>query len=154
MTDFDDNRWRVRVRNLRMVFGAGIYLGDGRVLTCAHVVNHALGLPESASDCPTDRVEVDFPFTAGFRTTATVLPDQWHPVDDRGGGDVAVLRLDIVPPHPVRSARLMAHGRRGSSVHVYGHPHGHDNGIEAESLISGYGGPGGEWVQLDAARTR
>ncbi|MEV0679851.1 tetratricopeptide repeat protein [Actinosynnema sp. NPDC050436] len=153
MAYLDLSRWGVRVLKQGRVCGAGVFIKGGRVLTCAHVVNRVLGRPDGSTSLPTDEIEVDFPFAAGFRTTALILAAHWYPVDEHGGGDVAVLLLNEPPPPIVEPAPLAGHGSRGTAVHVYGYPHGYDDGVEAEAVVSGAGGPGGEWVQLDAVRS-
>ncbi|MFD7136917.1 trypsin-like peptidase domain-containing protein [Streptomyces sp. NPDC059894] len=82
------------------VFGTGFLTGprsDEVLLTCAHVV-------AQAGYGPGSRLRVEFPQIAGRpRAEGTVLPEAWT---DPQGQDIAVIRLDELPP----SATLLAVG--------------------------------------------
>ncbi|MFI9227250.1 VMAP-C domain-containing protein [Streptomyces rimosus] len=94
--------------------GAGVQLAARSLLTCAHVVNLALGRrPLSPGDPGPVRLEVAFPALSPApavraRLTAWVAPraaDGAGPVPDGAlewAGDLAVLELDEPPPAPVR----------------------------------------------------
>ncbi|GAB3470285.1 tetratricopeptide repeat protein [Actinophytocola sediminis] len=145
--------WHVRVRSGDFIHGAGTLVGDRHILTCAHVVNQALGRPDGEREPPNEPIDVDFPAARGdSRRTARVAVDAWIPIDEDGRGDIAVLTLTQPGPNGVRPARLARETIRGTPVHVLGYPRHHDHGIEAQAVVSGSGGPGGEWVQLDAER--
>ena len=80
--------------------GAGIVLDKRRVLTCAHVVNEALGRPVYAADPPTSAViTVTVPLRRGGaeRFVATVVPERWRAPTDQlefdEPEDIAVLEL-------------------------------------------------------------
>ena len=47
------------------VVGSGFLVFNGHVLTCAHVVADALGIPRNFQHCPEDLIELDFPFPVG-----------------------------------------------------------------------------------------
>lgn len=96
------------------VTGAGCLLPGGRILTCAHVVNAALGRPGDAADRPAAPLSVEFPHAGGGATTATVLLDGgWN-----GAADVAVLALDTAPP----AAPLRLLEPRGVAADLWSHP--------------------------------
>lgn len=99
--------------------GAGVYLAGRRLLTCAHVVNAALGVRMlSPRDPGSVTLDVSFPAVAAgaagdrqARLVAWVPPRAAHhqgPVADGSlewGGDLAVLELDEEPPPPVGPVR-------------------------------------------------
>jgi hypothetical protein len=72
--------------------GLGALVTESHILTCAHVVNAALGLPPNAQDRPKDPVTVDFPLLPGaprVRARVTI----WVPPPREGvaGADIAGL---------------------------------------------------------------
>lgn len=100
--------------------GAGVYLSGRRLLTCAHVVNAALGLRMLSPRHPgAVTLDVSFPALATgsgarqARLVAWVPPRSTHhqgPVADGSlewGGDLAVLELDEEPPPPVGPVRWL-----------------------------------------------
>ncbi|MET8155002.1 trypsin-like peptidase domain-containing protein [Sphaerisporangium sp. NPDC005289] len=145
-------RWSVRVRAGSGTCGAGVLIDDRHVLTCAHVVNAALGRHAAERSRPADPVELDFPIAAGgARFQAWVSDDGWFPIEDDERGDVAVLELRSTPPDGTAPAELTERAERGTAVRAYGYPPGLDTGVWAVSYE--VGDPGGpEWVQLDATR--
>src|SRR2546426_4019779 len=84
----------------KSVVGAGFLVSHEMVLTCAHVVTAALGLPDETREMPTDVILLDFP---------VVSPNEvisghacfWEPVASNGGGDICVLQLEKKPPDGV-----------------------------------------------------
>ena len=54
---------RIRAPDGRTV-GAGFLVAEGQLLTCAHVVATALGLPEDTPEMPQAKVHLDFPLVA------------------------------------------------------------------------------------------
>ncbi|OKI00869.1 hypothetical protein A6A06_18370 [Streptomyces sp. CB02923] len=94
--------------------GAGVYLTDRYLLTCAHVVNIALGVrPLSPHDPGAVRLDVAFPVLSpapavSARLTVWVAPravGRAGPAPDGAlewAGDLAVLELDEQPEAPVR----------------------------------------------------
>lgn len=90
------------------VIGTGFLVADRHVMTCAHVVNTALGRDRAAADPPTDPITLDFPSADDHEPlTAHIDPDRWLPM---GEGDVAVLRLETDPPAGAQCAELGAPG--------------------------------------------
>jgi WD40 repeat protein len=127
--------------------GAGVVL-SGHVVTCAHVVNLALGLDERSPEQPSGTVEVDFPALDGVTVTAHV--HSWAPPppeEGRPGDDVAVLELS--PPAGVTPARLISTPlRNGSPVDVLGYPAGRPDGAWVRAVVRGQ--VGGRLLQLDS----
>ncbi|MEN8649186.1 serine protease [Streptomyces sp. 21So2-11] len=146
----DQETWRVRLRSAdraKQVLGAGVLLGDGLVLTCAHVIR----IPGTDEHLPS--VTVEFPGSGGAAGTglrALVEPRHWVPRADDHSGDLALLRLAGPPPAAARATTLhrlpTIWNRR---VHFAGYPSRITGGKWSEALIKGNGGPGDEWVQID-----
>lgn len=106
------------------VVGGGVLVTDENavvsVLTCAHVVNMALGRHQFASDKPaSDSVTVAFPSVPGQRCSAHVTG--WWPArslrdeeetlsgtERRWRGDISTLRVADALPKQVRPVRLAA----------------------------------------------
>ncbi|MFE5097172.1 trypsin-like peptidase domain-containing protein [Streptomyces sp. NPDC056638] len=128
------------VRTAERSVGSGVYLGEGRVLTCAHVVNECLGREPFATSRPTSAaVHVFFP-VAPYIDTLTARLAVWIPAraehDGPGAsrpsqgasavwqGDLAVLELDCEPPAPVRPAEWadMAQEQRVRAWYSTGQP--------------------------------
>ncbi|ELS52999.1 VMAP-C domain-containing protein [Streptomyces viridochromogenes] len=143
MTGLKGAEWHARIECGGRVSGAGFLVTRGKVLTCAHVVDH--------SDL--DPVTVTFPQRPGDAPVAArvVAHGGW---DGRTCelGDLAVLELDrevAIAPAPLAPADV-AHGDR--KLVAYGFPAGYDDDgtiaefrtVAAQLLI------GGEWIQLEA----
>lgn len=118
-------------------YGGGLLLAGGRVLTCAHVVNQALGRPPFAQPPPVERDgAVDGLLVAlpGLAPDGRyrVAVERWLP--GRGGAgeedvregdpewsaDLALLRLVDRPAHPVPGAPLGRHRTGPSAFAWYG----------------------------------
>ncbi|MFD8763240.1 hypothetical protein ACFV03_30405 [Streptomyces mirabilis] len=98
--------------------GAGVYLSGRRLLTCAHVINLALGLRSLSPHNPGEvTLDVSFPVLSAAdlhqaRLVAWIPPrsPQYGPVADGSlewDGDLAVLELDEAPPPPVSPLRWL-----------------------------------------------
>src|SRR4051812_58393 len=87
--------------------GAGALVTERHVVTCAHVVNAALGLDPRQQRQPDGPVTLDFPLADGAPTlTATV--ERWMPPPREGaaGDDIAGLVLNEALPAGTAAARL------------------------------------------------
>jgi hypothetical protein len=137
------------------VVGAGILVDRAHVITCAHVVDAALGRATGTGGRPgKDRaITLDFPDARqDNRLFGKVAPGGWTPVAPDGRGDVAVLELTGGLPPGARPARLRSSKQlKGHSFDVRGFPPGRDGGVTARGTISRRAGPspGREWYQLD-----
>jgi hypothetical protein len=120
--------------------GLGVLVGPRAVVTCAHVVNTALGRDqrEQARPSPSAEMLVRFPLVKGGAVrTATVVA--WVPPAPAGagGGDVAGLTLNEEAPPWAAQARFSAEpGTPGERLRVFGFP-----GMPPRS--------DGAWVDLD-----
>src|SRR5262245_3155011 len=89
-----------------VVFGTGFLADREHVVTCAHVVNDALGRPWDALDKPDLAVFIDLPVAGIHGVSATVV--EWH--QPREGreleiepvADIAILRLQKKAPSSLR----------------------------------------------------
>ncbi|HET8681913.1 MAG TPA: hypothetical protein VFM54_08575, partial [Micromonosporaceae bacterium] len=105
--------------------GVGVLVGAREIVTCAHVVNVALGLDARAQPAPTGPVTVELPLLPGgpFRGTAEVV--RWLPpaVEGAAGDDIAGLLLAQAPPASARAAQLAVGApAAGLAVRVFGYP--------------------------------
>ena len=84
----------------RPTAGLGLLVGDKQVVTCAHVVNTALGRAQREQRAPgaADVVQVEFPLLAGAPVRDAAVA-AWVPPSASGmGGDVAGLTLTEQAP--------------------------------------------------------
>ncbi|WP_058043805.1 trypsin-like peptidase domain-containing protein [Streptomyces roseifaciens] len=134
--------------------GGGLLLSADTMVTCAHVVNTALGRDKRAQDRPLGPVTVSFPLAAARPSSrATVREDGWCPIAADGSGDIAVLELLPTVAEPSSAPLVTRLDLRGHNVHAYGFPHGSDDpqGAYTEGRIAGL--TGAEWFQIDDHRT-
>ncbi|HEX8928758.1 MAG TPA: serine protease, partial [Actinomycetota bacterium] len=123
----------------------------GEILTCAHVVERALGLRGGAQPPPEAAVTVDFPLVApDVGLTARVI--RWQPVQEDGRGDVAGLRLQDPAPAGARALRLLtAPELWGHRFRIFGFPARHDHGVWSSGRLLGPEATG--WVELEDVKT-
>ncbi|MEU1226585.1 trypsin-like peptidase domain-containing protein [Streptomyces sp. NPDC005828] len=145
--------WRVRILDAGGTpVGAGVLVTGGRVLTCAHVVEGALG-PEDG-DPRQAEVAVDFPGSlapGAGPVSAGVAPQGWAPPDEERA-DVAVLELREEAPADCEPARLRPCGpARDRIVRAFGQVTGAPAGLWVRARLVGSGGLSPEWMQLEAA---
>jgi hypothetical protein len=93
------------------------------ILTCAHVINAALGKPNN-QDKPRSLIGLDFPFlAAGQRYDARVL--HFFPKTASGTSDIAVLEvLDDLPIQAKAVRLVVSDSYSGNDFSVYGFPQG------------------------------
>ncbi|MFJ9030443.1 trypsin-like peptidase domain-containing protein [Streptomyces sp. NPDC102274] len=126
--------------------GAGFLVAPELVLTCAHVVNDALGRPREDEIAAGTEVFVDLPFAEGGSAAEV---ERWVPVRADQTGDIAVLRLPAAIPgtRPLN----MADTERvwGHDVRVPGFPRRSPGGVWHYGRLRG--GTAEGWVQLSQA---
>ncbi|ACU40232.1 eIF2A-related protein [Actinosynnema mirum] len=108
MLDADDNP-----------VGGAVLLAGGKVMTCAHVVNHALRRHEREAGKPDAPVRLQF----GPRTV-TARVAHWMPPPAREGdpGD-DIAGLEVTPPPDIPPARLITTlPRPNTVVRIFGYP--------------------------------
>ncbi|WP_104814680.1 serine protease [Kitasatospora sp. MMS16-BH015] len=143
----------LRVRDGRgEAVGLGFLVAPDLALTCAHVVSAALGLRPQERPATAARLEVDLPLRAvadadGAGVAASV--ERWLPARVSGGGDVAVLRLEVPLPggRPVRL--IEAEEVWEHPVRAFGFPAGRPGGVWHAGVLRAEQAHG--WVQADLA---
>ena len=146
-----------RIYNLQNeVVGAGFLVSKSHLITCAHVVNDAIGLPKGSVAKPTETISLDFPFVAKVgRITAKVVrwraPNFGPKSAENDEEDVAVLLLDLkagdeavlhwVRPKP--RARVWNHPFR-----AFGFPASYDEGVYASGKLKDR--QANNWIQIEA----
>ncbi|WP_203184084.1 trypsin-like peptidase domain-containing protein [Streptomyces pratensis] len=135
-----------------MPVGLGFLVTDELALTCAHVVNAALGTDPDVEPGAQARIDVTLPLLrtpGGDPPHGTAIVQLWLPPRPSGDGDVAVLRLSAAvqggrPIRLVNEPDLWRHPAR-----VFGFPDGRPGGVWHSALLRARQGNG--WVQADLA---
>ncbi|MGH3624462.1 MAG: trypsin-like peptidase domain-containing protein [Sciscionella sp.] len=109
----------------RGTVGVGFVVGAEHVLTCAHVVNAALGHDQRRQDRPgpDERVTLRLPMSGDAIREARV--EAWSPPPRSGtaGGDIAgLVIMGEGLPAGLRPARLSQEPPHGGEVEVFGYP--------------------------------
>ena len=134
--------------------GMAIVIDPTHLITCAHVVNAALGRPERSEDQPDGTVQVVFPMQ-GNPTASSAVVEKWRPPGETPQDDIAVLKLDGEAPEEVGAAML---------ADVTGMPTDGDElsilGLAAKQRLGNHvdarfkGPTSAAWVQLDGVGSR
>lgn len=135
------------------IVGAGFLVTGKYILTCAHVVAQALGIPADTTNRPAEVICLDFPLVArGKMLTARVV--FWQPLQSSSaisgaeGEDIAGLELQSAPPDVAQPVQLMpAEDLWGHTFRVFGFPSGHNDGVWASGVLRGQQASG--WVQIE-----
>ncbi|MEU7754242.1 serine protease [Micromonospora sp. NPDC049171] len=146
--------WLVRVRSTDgEVLGAGLALGDRRILTCAHVVS-AGGDTESSGTEPSWEVLVDLLGQPGSKTvSARVVPGCWWPPTTDQRDDIALLELaEPMSQGPFAPLRRTVTVDR--TVMMYGFPAGVEHGLYVQAQLMGRSGAGWERFQMNSGPTQ
>jgi WD40 repeat protein len=109
----------------RPTAGLGLLVGTSQLVTCAHVVNSALGraLHEQAQPGESDLVQVEFPQLPEMPVRQAQVVSWVPPPIRGGGGDVAGLVLTEDAPSGAAPARFGAAVREpGTRLRVFGYP--------------------------------
>ncbi|MFJ9416378.1 trypsin-like peptidase domain-containing protein [Streptomyces sp. NPDC101227] len=125
----------VSVRHGAGAVGAGVLVAERLVLTCAHVVNSALGRDRFTQDTPGhgDTVTLRLPHVAAARDlSARVVREMWVPPRARAAGrdpvepgrvpyhgDLAVLELTDAPPEGAEPAPFLQHNYAGEVIALW-----------------------------------
>jgi WD40 repeat protein len=141
--------------------GIGFVVGKRYIITCAHVVNAALGREQREQEKPgrNIRVQVDFPLLGGEEAPSkSCRVVEWKPPPAFGVegvlGDVAGLELnDGDLPAGAGPARLIEPPVGGAEASMFGYPLGPVSRPDGVWVSSRLHGPGaGGKIQLDADR--
>ncbi|NJO34781.1 MAG: trypsin-like peptidase domain-containing protein [Rhodospirillales bacterium] len=121
--------------------GAGCLVHGRLVLTCAHVVREALGLPRTAVERPKDPIPIEFPAFADI-TDLWAHAIVWHPwadtVADNGLTDIAVLDIGRELGDPMPAHLLKSEDERLGDVIAYGFPEDAPLGARHGHWIKGH----------------
>ena len=128
--------------------GVGFWVFPGCLLTCAHVVNQALGFKNETQGFPEGSLALDFPFSSCDDRFQAVVT-QWFPVAMGAmGRDIAVLKLlarlpdDVIPMSLTEST--------GLPLVTKGYPSGYSAfNLSAELTIAVEAQANNGWVQLN-----
>lgn len=133
------------------VVGAGFFIGERRVLTCAHVIAQALHLDDDSSAPPLSTIVLDFPLLAPrLRLAARVI--LWCPIQEDGSGDIAGLELLGDPPTGAEAVRFTpAEDVWEHSFRAFGFPNGHDDGVWATGRLLGRQAT--NWILIEDVKT-
>lgn len=130
-----------------VIKGTGFLVLGRYVVTCAHVVDDALGRDRGTAAWPEDEVRVDLPFLGRSEARARVVA--WYPMRALSAlvgdplADIAVLELAgaAEPPAGLRPPDVDRRPcQAGTGFKTFGFPEGFDNGAHAS----------GETLDLDA----
>ena len=129
------------------VLGGGFLVGPGEVVTCAHVVARALGLPDGGRPASDAEVWLDFPLVApGEKVAARVAV--WEAPQPDNSGDIAGLSLAGKVPAGVQATRLVtADDLWYHRFRLFGFPAHHDQGVWVSGRLRGRQAAG--WVQME-----
>ena len=136
--------------------GVGTLVGPAEVITCAHVVNAALGRDQLSQERPADEITLHFPLIQDTKDGHKARVSKWLPPPSEGasGLDLAGLMLTgTSAPAGAAPARLAASlPATGSRVRVFGYPSvpPRPDGSWVASVVRGRVGTGGDLVQLDS----
>jgi WD40 repeat protein len=134
----------------RMPVGVGFLVSDEFALTCAHVVETALGLAEGTSLPDGAVIAVDLPL-AGIDGIFTASIEELVPHRPADAGDVAVLRLTSRVPGASPVHLAMADGFWNHRAGVFGLPAGRPGGVWHRGLLMAPQGSGQVQMNLDPA---
>ncbi|WP_375472497.1 trypsin-like peptidase domain-containing protein [uncultured Nostoc sp.] len=133
--------------NSGKVIGAGFLVSQKYILTCAHVVADALGLPRKTTQMPDAEITLDFPLVAAQQYLKAKVVF-WKPVNpDAEAEDIAGLELENSLPGSQSAPLITSDDFWGHSFRVLGFPGGQPNGVSALGKLRGRLANG--WVQLE-----
>lgn len=135
------------------VAGLGVLVGARQVVTCAHVVNTALGLDQRSQACPAAarRLQVEFPLLPGVPPRAATVAVWVPPAVEGTGGDVAGLELSEAAPSGAVPARLATvDAAAGEALRVFGYPGTPPRTNGAWVDVEVKGGVGGQLIQVES----
>src|SRR6202453_697468 len=115
------------------VCGTAFLISTRQVMTCAHVVNIAVGANWNELERPTASVRIEFPFASNYvAVPAHVI--EWRPCGDHAAADIAVLELErdvqLLYYRTVASPPLP-----GQGFWTKGFPAGQEGGMDAEGML-------------------
>ncbi len=139
--------------------GIGTLVGRREVVTCAHVINAALGLDARSQEAPAEPVDVDFPLLptsldAPGSSLRRAVVVRWLPPPREGaaGDDLACLELvdESAPEGAIPARFIVSLPQAGHAVRLFGYPGDppRPDGAWVASAVRGR--VGGGLLQLDS----
>ncbi|MGK7872613.1 MAG: trypsin-like peptidase domain-containing protein [Xenococcaceae cyanobacterium] len=144
---FESSVVRIYAKSGKVV-GAGFLVSYKLILTCAHVVDDALGISRKTVRMPTEEVSLDFPLLPpGQMLKARVV--FWRPVNpNEREEDIAALELENPLPQKAQPVLLIPSDDVWEHpFQVVGFPKGQPNGVWASGVLRK--ATAKEWVQLE-----
>jgi WD40 repeat protein len=136
--------------------GVGVMVSLNEFVTCAHVVNVAMGLDPRSQSVPREYIEISFPLSSAQKSGTPVLASVtlWRPPPQEGvdSGDLARLLIHSeVRPEPVPARFFPDPVRSGLRAQVFGFPTkpARPGGAWAEVVVRN--SVGGGRLQVDSA---
>ncbi len=129
--------------------GMGIVVDPFHVITCAHVINAALGRDENAEGRPDNTINVVFPMSRD-QSPIQAVTENWRPPGLMPKDDIAVLRLASEAPEEAGIATLADVTRAspdGDELSIFGLARGDFLGNHVAARFKGP--TTSAWIQLD-----
>lgn len=136
-------------RDTGEIFGAGFLVCCNQVLSCAHVVAAALGIPENSPEMPAVSVRLDFPLLKPKVTrTYDAIVKYWNP-------ELDVAMLEILEDLPANTRPISLRELDDYATHEFG-TCGFPIGIDGGDWVYGnmLGGVGEGYIQVEAETAR
>jgi hypothetical protein len=141
-----------------IVVGAGFLVSNQYLLTCAHVVTAALGLPKETVTAPSNLIKLDFPLIAAgkmleakvhfwlsYQSDKITSPNQFE--------DIAGLKLLGVIPDTAQPICLKtSENWFNHPFRIFGFPTRHQDGIWADGVLKDTLANG--WVQMEGNKAQ
>jgi len=129
--------------------GGGLLVLPNYIITCAHVIATALGLPEDSPEILNETVQLDFPLLEEEKRLLEAKVVFWRPCNpDDNYEDIAGLELKTpVPAEAIPTWLLPSEVLNGHHFQTCGFPVGEPNGVWATGVLRGRTAKG--WVQLE-----
>ena len=125
-------------RRIEKHAGMGALVDRRHVITCAHVVNVAIGEAKKSDPKPTQSIGIVFPLSVD-RSIVTGQVVEWYPVGGQSVSDVAVVELSTDAPADVGITvfGLINRPLDGDELSVFGTPGGQTLGVRVATRFVG-----------------
>ena len=144
---------RIRQANERVV-GTGFLVSDKHILTCAHVINAALGRQLNVQEEPNQEIHLDFPLVASGkilrgRVVHWISVKSTSSISSETGADIALLELEDSLPEEAKPIRLVkAENLWKHPFRVFGFPEGQAVGVWTDGIIKDEQGNGRVQIEV------
>jgi hypothetical protein len=118
--------------------GMGVVVDGRHVVTCAHVVNSALGRPFESQNKPDKQVPVAFPYSNVSKAVRMGRVVSWYPMGQGRTRDIAVLELDDdVPARAEIASLVLDYNLKDHTFEVFGFREGSIKGNNVAGMFMG-----------------